>query len=148
MSIRNDVVSDFIDAFKTAVAGSTYSGAVKTVSSWIENYQTEAKGRTPVVMVADRYPERMLVEDATHIRFALEIGCVVYVTGDNWTRCQELLNDAIADLKKFADSDPTIDNVLRVRIGQIMEHSYSEATREAWGAVTILVDYQTTKGTF
>lgn len=144
MSKRNDIFDSLMTAVRNHSGISTYT---QEQVEYVENFTTKySKDSTPLLMVLDTGREEMIVEDATHYRYAWVVEFMVYVVGSSWDATKDNLNQATSVIKDFINSAPSI-GVLDMRLQDTDGIQWDAEKRRAFTTVPVLITYVRTKST-
>jgi len=146
MSARDTVIGNLVTALQAITAANGYHTTVKKVS----------KGALAQDVVSENCPfiaviqgdEKILVHDATHVRFAMDIGVVAYLKGYTSSGMSVTINNLADDIKRLICAPVSLGTYcLDV---QIKESGFeiSDVKNEARAGIGLEVTYYAPIATF
>lgn len=151
MSVRETILDGLVTAFETAVKGDdrAYQAGIKQVSRFDENLLTKKSWESPLVMFVDTGEEVHLVQDITSDRFAAALYIRGFVKEASEAKALEALNNVIADVKRFLNSEPSVcTEMLAVRYVGSEANRFDADKFTADCIIGARVVYVCTRGTY
>lgn len=148
MSIRNTILDNLKTALEAVKDDATYDINIHRVSLFDENVLMQKAQDLPLVVILDTGKES-LIYDGTNYRYRLEIVLRGVIDADTSSGVTEQLNNMVATLKKFVDSEPSLgSNALKFRIAEVVGNRYDEDKKLADTIVRCELVYWCVAGTF
>lgn len=108
MSIRYDIMETLRSEAQKIMTDANYPVTVQEISDFDLNVTTQDSFKTPLLMIGDTGVETLEVENGGKQRFSLELMFRIFVKADTKDNLWEALNNGIAVVKKFVNSDPAL----------------------------------------
>ena len=152
MSVRETILDGMVTAFESAIEGgseSGYNAGIREVRRNEENLLTKRATETPIVMFIDSGQESLIVQDTTHDRRAGIIFIKGFVKATFEKLALESLNNIIADILRFLDSDPFIaTELLTLKYIGSEENAFDPAGAAASCVLRAKITYVCGRGTY
>lgn len=142
MSTRNDILNNLLDALAVMKDDATYECHIRQIVPFRENALDKLRGDLPMLMVLDTGNEQILCEDSTHWRFAFDVEIQGFVIGDSSLDTQQRLNEILAGLQRFVNSDPDLGSaVLAIDYTEGLPHLFDAANNRAVTGARMRIHY-------